>query len=439
MRRALVIGGSLGGLLAANLLRSIGWEAQVFERVGDDLASRGAGIGTHEELLEIMQRVGVEVDASIGVHPESRTCLDTAGRIQLKLPRPRILSSWGRLYRALKDAFPAESYHFAKSLVSFTEDANGIHAKFDDGTQADGDLLIGADGIRSTVRAQILPEAQPLYAGYVAWRGLVPEAALPDALHREIFSHNMVCYPDGDAMTSYPVPGPDNDVRAGHRASNWVWYHPLAPEGLQRLCTDANGICHGTAIAPALIRPEAIAEMRATARTSLAPQCVQVIELTAQPFFQAIFDLESPRMAVGRAALLGDAAFVARPHVGMGVTKAALDAECLADALAQTGDIDAALARYHERQHLFGTRVIARARRIGAHLGAQAMKAPERWTPEERHQNPERMMRESGARLRDVPELIELVRAYRGDDQSGTDAAARSNRGLSPVSGQPRP
>lgn len=158
--------------------------------------------------------------------------------------------------------------------------------------------------------------------------------------------------------------------------------------------------------------------MRATARKVLAPQCVQVIELTAQPFFQAIFDLESPRMMLKHTAILGDAAFVARPHVGMGVTKAALDAECLADALKQTGDIDAALARFNTRQHLFGTRVIARARRVGAHLGARATKPPESWTQEERHQDPVTMMRESGARLRDIPELIELVHAYRAEAAS---------------------
>ena len=65
MPQALVIGGSLGGLFAANLLRSIGWKVRVFERVGGDLASRGAGIGTHEELRDIMQRIGITVDASI--------------------------------------------------------------------------------------------------------------------------------------------------------------------------------------------------------------------------------------------------------------------------------------------------------------------------------------------------------------------------------------
>jgi 2-polyprenyl-6-methoxyphenol hydroxylase-like FAD-dependent oxidoreductase len=418
MPQALVIGGSLGGLLAANLLRSIGWTVQVFERVGDDLASRGAGIGTHEELLEIMHRVGVEVDASIGVHPESRTCVDRNGRLLHRIPRPRILSSWGRLYRALKDAFPAGDYHFDKSLVSFADEACVVTAEFADGTRARGDLLIGADGIRSTVRAQILPQAQPQYAGYVAWRGLVPESALPAALHAEIFMHNLVCYPDGDAMTAYPVPGPNNDVRPGHRSYNWVWYHPVSAEGLAQLCTDATGFCHGTAIAPALIRPEAIAAMVATARRALAPQCVQVIELTAQPFFQAIVDLESPRIAVGRAALLGDAAFVARPHVGMGVTKAALDAECLADALIEAGDIDAALERYDQRQQAFGAHVIARARRVGAHLGAQATKPPETWSAEERHHDPVFMMHETGRRLRDIPELLALVRAHRTRPQA---------------------
>jgi 2-polyprenyl-6-methoxyphenol hydroxylase-like FAD-dependent oxidoreductase len=273
-----------------------------------------------------------------------------------------------------------------------------------------------------------MPDVQPLYAGYIAWRGIVDESALPAALHQEIFAHNIVCYPDGDAMTAYAVPGPNNDVRPGHRSYNWVWYHPV--DGGRTGNTFRRRFCHGSAIAPASIRPEVIADMRAIARKVLAPQCVQVIELTPQPLFQAIFDLESPRMFHKRAALLGDAAFVARPHVGMGVTKAALDAECLADALVATGDIDTALGRYNERQHLFGTRVIARARRIGAHLGAQVTKPPESWTAEERHQDPVFMMRESGARLRDIPELIELVRGREHPTINADNNAMRTQHQL---------
>jgi 2-polyprenyl-6-methoxyphenol hydroxylase-like FAD-dependent oxidoreductase len=209
-------------------------------------------------------------------------------------------------------------------------------------------------------------------------------------------------------MLGYMVPGRGNDVRPGHRAYNWVWYRPVSVEELPRLCTDATGRCHGTAIPPPLIRPECIAEMRAAADTLLAPQMVQVVQLTAQPFFQAIFDLESARLVRGRSALLGDAAFVARPHVGMGVTKAALDAQFLADALvAADGDVDVALGRYDQARRLFGQRVVARARTLGAHLEAKSdSRAKLREDPYER---PEVVLRECGANLSDIPELAALT------------------------------
>jgi 2-polyprenyl-6-methoxyphenol hydroxylase-like FAD-dependent oxidoreductase len=110
-------------------------------------------------------------------------------------------------------------------------------------------------------------------------------------------------------------------------------------------------------------------------------------------------------MVVGRVALLGDAAFVARPHVGMGVTKAALDAQCLAQALAAVpGDLPGALVRYDRERRLFGTRVVARARRLGAYIEAQ-LKPRELRTPEECDQRPEIVMREIGANLADIGEL----------------------------------
>jgi len=413
MRRALIIGGSLGGLLAANMLRSVGWEAEVFERAGDDLASRGAGIGVHEEMLVVLKRIGVIVDDSLGVVPKSRICLEPTGKLLLEFERPSVLSSWGRLYRALKDALPPECYHFGKSMLSFEQLEDGVCALFADGSRVSGDLLIGADGVRSTVRQQLMPELQPRYAGYVAWRGVLPESALPADLHGEIFEHSVVCLPEGEMWAGYPVPGPDNDVRPGRRCYNMVWYHPVEGEKeLPDLCTDASRHCHGTSIAPPLIRPEFTARMRRIARAVLAPQCAQVVELMPQLFFQAIFDLVPPRLVQGRVALLGDAAFVARPHVGMGVTKAAFDSECLADSLAACPDLDEALKQYDRLQREFGTRLVARARRIGAHLEAQG-KPRELRTSEELHQNPQVFMRESGARLRDIPELIELVKARR--------------------------
>ena len=397
-RRALVIGGSIGGLFAANALSRIGWDVTVFERVGDDLASRGAGIGTHDELRAVLHRLGLTVDESTGIMVSTRICLDRSGRVVHQVEVPQLQSSWARIYRLLKDAFPAGNYHFGMSVERIEQEPGRVTAVFADGSRASGDLLVGADGIRSTVRERLFPEVEPRYAGYVAWRGLLDEHEVPPAIHAEIFERYTMCLPDGEMMLAYPVPGRDNETRPGRRGYNHIWYHPTDfEETLPRLCTDASGHCHGIAIPPPLIRPELTNEIKATARDLFAPQIARLVGQTRQLFFQAIFDVESPRMAVGRIALLGDAAFVARPHVGMGTTKAAIDAECLADAItAADGDLDAALARYDGERRLFGTRIVARARRLGAYIEAQ-LKPPAERTEAERQPPPEVLMREIGA------------------------------------------
>lgn len=404
-RRALVIGGSLGGLFAAHWLRAIGWDVVVFERVEDDLASRGAGIGTHEELLAVLGRLGLAVDERIGVKVTTRICLDREGRLVHQLELPQFMSAWARLYRLLKDSFPAESYRFGAELAAIEQDGSGVTAVLADGTRARGELLVAADGVRSTVRSLLAPQIEPRYAGYVAWRGVVDEWEIPPAVHAEIFEKYTFCLPAGEMMLAYPVPGRDEDTRPGRRSLNFVWYRPAdEQEELRELCTDATGRCHGTAIAPPLIRPEVIAQVKAEARARLAPQIAEVVERTAQPFFQAIFDLESPRLVFGRVALLGDAAFVARPHVGMGVTKAALDAQCLARALAAEGeDIERALAHYEHERRRFGERIVARARWLGSYIGARTGERTACGAPLERR--PEVVMREIGSSSVDLRAL----------------------------------
>jgi 2-polyprenyl-6-methoxyphenol hydroxylase-like FAD-dependent oxidoreductase len=317
-----------------------------------------------------------------------------------------MMTAWARIYRPLKDLLPASRYHFGMNLERVDEDAGCVTAVFSDGSSARADLLVAADGIRSSVRAQVLPEAQPQYAGYIAWRGVVDESAVSPQTHAAIFDCYAFGLPIGEMMLAYPVPGRDNDVRPGKRSYNFVWYRPCDfNDKLPRLATDAHGHCHGVSIPPPLITPQVVAEMRAEAKALLAPQIYEIVERAPQPFFQAIFDLESPRMAVGRVALLGDAAFVARPHVGMGVTKAALDAQCLAQSIAAApGDLFSALQTYDRERRLFGTRVVARSRRLGAYIEAQ-LKPPELRTPEECDQRPEIVLREIGAKLANIHEL----------------------------------
>jgi 2-polyprenyl-6-methoxyphenol hydroxylase-like FAD-dependent oxidoreductase len=406
-RRALVIGGSIAGLFAANALRKIGWDATVFERVGEPLSGRGAGIGTHSELIAALRRLGLPVDETIGVQVPARICLDSSGRLLHRLSVTQLQSSWGRIYHLLKDALPAPSYRLGMSLERFEQDAAGVTATFADGTRERGDLLVGADGIRSTVREGLWPQVEPRYAGYVAWRGLVEESAFPPEIHRELFESYAMCLPEGEMMLTYPVPGRDNDTRPGRRCYNLMWYRPTDyHRTLPELCTDATGRCHGTSIAPPLLRPEVGAQVRADAHALLAPQIAALMELVEPLFFQAIFDLESPRMALGRVALAGDAAFVARPHVGVGVTKAALDAEALARELAAAADVRAALEAYDCRRKRFGSWLVARGRALGAYIEAR-LKSPSERAESDRQPPAQFLMREIGAIALHSQQLME--------------------------------
>jgi len=110
--------------------------------------------------------------------------------------------------------------------------------------------------------------------------------------------------------------------------------------------------------------------MRADAERLAGPQFRQIVRLIEEPILQPIYDLESPRMAFGRVAILGDAAFVARPHVAAGVSKAADDAAALVEALAAEPDVPAALKRYEAARLRENYRIIERARHLGAYLQA---------------------------------------------------------------------
>jgi 2-polyprenyl-6-methoxyphenol hydroxylase-like FAD-dependent oxidoreductase len=195
---------------------------------------------------------------------------------------------------------------------------------------------------------------------------------------------------------AYLQPGADDDLTPGRRRMNWLWYHPVNAAALQAMCTDASGR-HHAAIPPPLIRPGVLTSFRAGARAVLPPQFIALTEATPAPFFQPIFDLESPRMVDGRVALLGDAAFVARPHVGAGVTKAALNAAWLTDAFKTLPDIDAALSAYDAQARPFGSALVERARYLGAYL-EDPPRAGLRV-------DPVTLMQAIGAPLRDIPQV----------------------------------
>lgn len=392
-RRALVIGGSMSGLLAALALSRRGWRVDVFERVAEPLVERGAGIVAQPELKAALRALRLDPDHDLGIEVATRVMFARDGRVTHRVPVTQTMTAWDRVFFLLKAAFPDAQYHRGKELRR-VEQGDTVIAHFADGSVAQGDLLVGGDGIRSSVRQQYLPDVAPLYAGYTAWRGLVNEAAFPPALHRALFEDFAFCLPENEQMLGYPVAGPGNDLRPGHRRYNFVWYRPASEaRELPWLLRDEAGRTHTLSIPPPLIARDVVASMREAAGRVLAPQFNEMVGLCDQPFLQPIYDLEVPRMAFGRVAILGDAAFVARPHVGAGVAKAAEDALALADAL-EAADIDAGLKRFEAARIREGKRIIARARHLGAYVQADLKTDAER-AYAARHRTPEAVLAET--------------------------------------------
>jgi 2-polyprenyl-6-methoxyphenol hydroxylase-like FAD-dependent oxidoreductase len=373
MARALVVGGSLGGLMAALLLTRDGHEVTILEKASGRMEGRGAGIVTHRALEEGLRRCGMPPDFTLGIAVPGRVTLDSGGGVLGTLDMPQVLTSWGRLYQLLHGLlpqWPAVRYHQGVSGQSVEQGEAGVRLHTNAGA-FEADLLLAADGIRSAIRQQLWPEVKPQYAGYVAWRGLADEAVLSRGTREAIFERFGFCLPPGEQMLGYPVAGPGNGMGPGERAWNFVWYRAAPMPGrLDELLTDADGVHYPQGIPPGQVNWREIARMREDARRLLAPAFAEIVEKCAQPFLQPIHDVVSTALARGRVALLGDAAFVARPHVGMGVTKAMQDALALQAALLAHGATPRALQAYADARLPAGLEVVQRARRLGAYMQA---------------------------------------------------------------------
>jgi 2-polyprenyl-6-methoxyphenol hydroxylase-like FAD-dependent oxidoreductase len=383
----------MSGLLSGLLLRRSGWDVDIYERVESELSGRGAGIVAQQELIERLRGLGLAT-RDLGVEITTRKILDADGRLTSEISCPQVLTAWERAYRLLRDAFPPERYRRGRGVTHVTQDAEKVTAHFSDGEMIQADLLVGADGIRSTVRQHCAPEVAPLYAGYTAWRALLAESDIPPDAHRDLFEFMAFGLPPGEQFLVYPVAGPDIDLRPGHRRANVVWYRP-ADEAtkLRWLLTDESGHAHAISIPPPLIRRQAVAEMRADAERLLAPQFREIVRLIDEPILQPIYDLESEHMAFGRVAVLGDAAFVARPHVAAGVSKAADDAAALAQALQMEETVESALKRFEAARLPENHRIIQRARHLGAYL--QATRTQEEQTRAGMHSTDEAVIAET--------------------------------------------
>jgi 2,6-dihydroxypyridine 3-monooxygenase len=367
MPRVAVMGGSVGGLTAALVLRDAGCDVTVFERSSAALQARGAGIAALEATLRYLTGRGGRPVADVCSSTGWIRFLRADGSVRHEQEHRYLFSSWNTIYRSLLELFDPDRYLLGREITGFSQAADSVRVTLADGQVAKADLLVCADGVSSLGRALLLPEVRPSYSGYVAWRGTVPEQALPAAT-RELF---------GDAITYqvltdshilvYPIPGPGGGLTAGERLVNFVWYVNVAEgEELEKLMTGRDGVHRAVSLPPGAARDEAVTVMQRAARSELAPPIAAVVTDVAEPFVQVVYDIAVPRMAFGRVCLLGDAAFAVRPHAAAGTAKAAADGWALAaEVTAADGDVQAALARWERGQLALGQALLARCREIG--------------------------------------------------------------------------
>jgi 2,6-dihydroxypyridine 3-monooxygenase len=371
--RVCIAGGSLGGLTAGLLLRDLGHDVTIHERSPVELEQRGAGIGfLPDSARYLVERLGRPID-EIGTSTDVIRYLGRDGGVVHEIAHRYHFSSWNTVYRNLLGAFGRDRYVLGSEVVGSVDDTDAVTVQFADGHGERADLLVCADGVGSTFRRALLPDARHAYAGYVAWRGMVAEAALDPAVVAAL----------GDAITYYvyanshilvyPIPGADGSILPGQRLINFVWYRNyLDGDDLRDVLLDRHGAQREISLPPGTARADHVDEVRATARARLPQVLAEAVCAVDDPFLQVVYDVEIERMAFGRTCLIGDAGFVARPHMAAGTAKAAANAWALAEALAAHADVPEALRAWEPGQVELGRQLVARTRRVGdqsQHLG----------------------------------------------------------------------
>jgi 2,6-dihydroxypyridine 3-monooxygenase len=362
-----VVGGSLGGLTAALLLRDAGCDVHVYERSPRPLVGRGAGIVVHPTTIRyLVERSNADLNAMTAPARWVRY-LDAGGAVAHESPSRFRFTSFFALYHALLSCMAGDRYHLGGEVAGFEQAAGGVTVRLASRQERRCDLLVCADGIHSTARRLLLPGIGRSYAGYVAWRGAVVEAertaATLELLHGAITYFVM----PASHILAYPIPSIEGETEPGRRYTNWVWYRNVAAgEELDDLMTDRVGTRREVSLAPGAVAARHLEELWEAAERILPPPLAEMVQATPEPFVQVVFDVDVPRMAFGRVCLIGDAAFALRPHAAAGTAKAADDAWTLADALARHDfDVEAGLAAWEPDRLALGRVVLRRTREAG--------------------------------------------------------------------------
>jgi 2-polyprenyl-6-methoxyphenol hydroxylase-like FAD-dependent oxidoreductase len=362
-----VVGGSIAGCAAAIALQRSGCDVTVFERSSAGLRDRGAGIAMPVPLRESLI-AGDYLDSDYPFWPAKRRDWivkdgDTPlGRVVWRQPGDASLNNWSILWKSLRARVDDSIYRDGVRVESYEQGPDGVSVLLDDGNQEHFDVLVGADGYRSEVRASIHPGTRPEYAGYILWRGNFPESRLVDRepldVADETHSWHTICFPGGHGVF-YMIPGEEERADIGHRRLNWAIY-AAAPGGFT---FDKPG-----SVSPGRIDQQLEGELHWLVAEHFPPWHASVIGLTQSQelSIQPIYDEKAPSYVAGRVLLLGDAGTVTRPHTGSGATKALQEAMLLEQLCSQHDDWNTVLDNYDRERTAAGNSIVELGRRIGA-------------------------------------------------------------------------
>jgi len=349
-----IIGGSIAGCTTAIELLRLGCEVTLFERTGEELKDRGAGIGVPPSVIDTFIKRDL-VDADTPYFPSYaftrlwRTAQEQRyGYLAWDQPAQLALLNWGVLYRNLRKRVPNPVYRTEHRVVVLTEQANeSVRVGLADGSTHLFDLVVCADGYTSLGRRTLFPEVTIQYAGYVLWRGFISEKILAESAP---LASGVLClgYSGGHGIF-YFVPGPDGSVDPGKRVVNWGMYIPV--EGtLTAFLTDKEGRVHEGSLPPGAMPIATETLLKQRARERLPDYYAEIVAKSENTFFQAIYDCQVPAYRKGRICLVGDAGALARPHSAAGALKSMNDAIALSEALKTHQSVEEALSHWSKVQ-----------------------------------------------------------------------------------------
>ena len=364
---ATIIGGSMAGLFAATALSKKGWDISIHEKVPVPLSGRGAGIATYDELADLVFKA-TNNNNVLGTTAKSRVSLDINGKIINSYDYPQVYTSWQYLFSILREQISNDDYFMGDDCIKIEQNEDKAIAFFENGKKKETDLIIVANGIKSELRTYVDNKAYPQYAGYVGWRGVVNEEEISKNSLEILSNYFIVVLPYNQQIASYPIAGEGkNPFKIGERRINWIWYKPVPQKKLKEILLGKSGQQFEDGIPPNEIREEIVNDLFKEAEEKLPPQLVELVKITKQPLIQPIFDLQSMKMKNGRVVTIGDAAFTARPHVGMGVTKAAMDAFALSEYLEDSSNLND-LDKWEHARLKESQFIVNRSRKLGQYL-----------------------------------------------------------------------